>query len=159
MQEQKIVNQMIALSDKKLDMLVQLKELSVKQKEAFRQNLLDNVEKILDKKDEVIKYIGKLDNAFIRTSDALKTLLGIDSLNELESTDIEGRKELKELIGKITILVEEIINIEKHGFDNALKLQQEFGKEIKNINAGKKLTNAYNTKPLNNPSYFFDKKK
>lgn len=159
MQEQKIVNQMIALSDKKLDMLVQLKELSVKQKEAFRQNLLDNVEKILDKKDEVIKYIGKLDNAFIRTSDALKTLLGIDSLNELENTDIEGRKELKELIGKITILVEEIINIEKHGFDNALKLQQEFGKEIKNINAGKKLTNAYNTKPLNNPSYFFDKKK
>lgn len=159
MQKQSIVNQMIALSGKKLEMLLQLKELSRKQNEAFKQHQIDEVEGILNKKDEIINYIQKLDDAFMRASDGLKQLLGIDSLTQLENTDIEGKKELKELIDNITALVEEIISIEKLGYENAVKLQTEFGKEIKQLNAGKKITNAYNVKPLDNPSYFIDKKK
>lgn len=159
MQTQNILNQMISLAGKKLEMLRQLKKLSEKQGEAIKLHKLDDVEEILNKKDEIISYIGKLDDAFLKASDALKKLLGIDSLTQLENTRIEGCKELKELIDNITALVEDIINIEKLCYDNAQELQNEIGREIKNLNTGKKITNAYNTKPLNNPSYFFDKKK
>lgn len=159
MQEQEIIKQMMALSGKKLDMLQKLKELSKKQHEAFKQDRLDDVEKILNKKDEVIRYIGKLDDAFIRASDAIKRLLGIKSLSELENTSIDGKKELKDLIGEITDTVESIISLEKLSFDNASNLKRELGDKVKGINAGKRITTAYNTKPLNNPSYFFDKKK
>jgi len=159
MHTQDLINQMIALSGKKLDMLKQLKELSERQNEAFRQQKLDEVEEILNKKDEIINYVRKLDDAFLKVSDALKRILGIDSLTQLQNVDINGSRELKELIDKITSLVEDIISIEKQGYDNAEKLQTEFTREIKNINAGKKITNAYSAKPLSNPSYFIDKKK
>lgn len=159
MQNQNIIIQMIALSDKKLDMLFKLKKLSEKQKEAFMLQQLDGVEEILNKKDEIINYIGKLDDAFLKASGALKKLMGIDSLTQLENTAVEGSRELKELISKITAVVEEIINIEKLGYESAVKVHSEFSREIKHLNAGKKITNAYNTKPLNTPSYFFDKKK
>lgn len=159
MQTQNLMDQMIALSGKKLEMLSQLKKLSEKQNEAFTQRQLDEVEQILNKKDEIISYIEKLDDAFLKLSDALKNVLGINSLTQLENTDIEGKNELRELIGKITVLVDDIINIEKLGYENALNFQTELGKEIKQLNAGKKITNAYYTKPLDNHSYFIDKKK
>lgn len=159
MQTQELVNQMIALSGKKLEMLKQLKQFSEKQNEAFKMQQLDDVEKILNKKDEIINYIKKLDDAFLKISDALKKLLGIDSLTRLQDTGIEGGKELQELIDKITKLVEDIIDIEKQGYERAVNLQNDFNKEIKNLNAGKKITNAYYAKPLDTPSYFIDKKK
>jgi hypothetical protein len=158
MQKQDLINRMIELSEKKLNKLLELKKLSERQKEAFELQQLDEVEKILNKKDEIISSIGKLDDAFLTASDALKKILGINSLTQLDKTDIDGSGKLKDLIEKITALVEEIISIEKLGYENAVKVQGEFSREIKNINAGKKITNAYNTKPLNTPSYFFDKK-
>ncbi|ANX02388.1 flagellar biosynthesis protein FlgN [Thermoclostridium stercorarium subsp. leptospartum DSM 9219] len=159
MQEQTILEQMIKLSAKKLELLKQLKALSEKQDGAFREQRLDEVERVLNKKDEIIDYIGKLDDAFLKASDALKKLLGIESLTQLEDTGIEGCSELKSLIEQITALVEEIIKIEKQGYENAVALQNQFGQEIKNINNAKKIASAYTPKPLNVPSYFIDKKK
>lgn len=159
MQKQAIINEMMALSNKKYNMLIKLKELSKKQNEAFGEERLDSVENILNDKDALISDISEIDEAFIGHSDSLKKLLGISSLTELENTNVEGRRELKELIECITNTVEEIIEIEKQGQDIAFNMRNSFSKEIKTLNSGKKMTTAYNNKPLNNPSYFFDKKK
>ncbi|HZK28037.1 MAG TPA: flagellar export chaperone FlgN [Thermoclostridium sp.] len=159
MQKQAIINEMMALSNKKYNMLIKLKELSKKQNEAFGEERLDSVENILNDKDALISDISEIDEAFIGHSDSLKKLLGISSLTEIENTNVEGRRELKELIECITNTVEEIIEIEKQGQDIAFNMRNSFSKEIKTLNSGKKMTTAYNNKPLNNPSYFFDKKK
>jgi len=154
-----LLERMIKLSAEKLKLLKKLKEFSEKQSEAFRQQRLDEVEGILNKKDEIIGIIGKLDDAFLKDSESMKKILGIESLTQLENTGIEGCSKLKDLIGRITALVEEIINIERLGYENAVMLQSEYKSEIKNINTAKKVANAYNKKPLNAPSYFIDKKK
>lgn len=159
MQEQTILEQMIKLSSKKLDLLKELKELSDKQIKAFNEQRLDEIENILNKKDEIINWIKKLDDAFLKLSDSLKKLLGIESLTQLENTGIEGCRELKGLIGEITALVEGIIDAEKRGYEKAVTLQSEFGGRIKDISAGRKAAKAYYAKPLNMPSYFIDKKK
>jgi hypothetical protein len=159
MHRQDIINQMIALSKKKYDLLIKLKGLSEKQNEAFGEERLDSVEKILNEKDVIISNISSIDEEFLKHSGMIKQLLGINSLTELENTNVEGRQELKALIEEISNLVEAIIDIEKQGQSLAVEMKKSFSKEIKTLNSGKKITSAYNNKPLNNPSYFFDKKK
>jgi len=159
MQEQQLLNQMIALSEKKLDLLNQLKKLSEKQNRAFHDKALDDVENILNKKDQIIEYVQKLDNAFLSVSENIKTMLGISSLEELSSTNLDGRLKLKELIGEITGVVESIIQLEQESYKLASAMEGELGDKIKGVNAGKKVTTAYNIKPIRPPSYFFDKKK
>ncbi len=159
MQEQQIINQMIALSGKKRDMLIKIKELSEKQYSAFRDNALDGMEKILNRKDEIIQYIRRLDDAFLAAYENLKEILGIQSLDDLAKTTLDGRKELKGLIGEITALVESIIQLEKDGYENATVLKKDLGNKIKGVSAGKKMATAYTIKPNAAPSYFFDSKK
>lgn len=159
MQVQQIVNQMIALSGKKYEELSALKELSEKQAKAFLDQDLDAVENVLNKKDEIIHYVRKLDDAFLRAYDTLKEELGIENLNMISDVQVEGGKELKDIIKKITGIVESIIQLEQDSYGNASKIKNKLGEKIKEINAGKKMTTAYNIKPIRTPSYFIDKKK
>ncbi len=159
MQEQQILDQMVALSQKKLEMLIKLRTLSEQQKEAFQNKKLHIVEEVLEKKDEIIRYINQLDEAFLKASDTLKKRMGIESLDALSNSALEGRKELKSLIQDITDCVESIIEIEKDCHGHASGMKKEIGNSIKNVNAGKRITKAYNIKSTGAPSYFFDKKK
>jgi hypothetical protein len=159
MQEQQLLNQMIALSQKKLEMLEELRILTEKQHQAFLNKALDDIEKILSQKDETIEYIQKLDNAFLGVSENLKGLLGISSLEALSDTSLDGRLQLKEVIKEITGVVESVIQLEQESFKYAADMKSELGEKIKGINAGKRMTTAYSIKPITSPSYFFDKKK
>lgn len=158
MQVQQIIDQMIALSKKKYEELIILKNLSLMQEKAFSEQQLDDVEKILNKKDMIIQYIQKLDDAFLRAYDTLKEELGIESLDMLSEIHFDGGKELKGIIGEITEIIESIIQLEKASIGSASKIQKSIGDKIKEINAGKRMTTAYNTKPVKAPSYFIDKK-
>lgn len=159
MQQQLIVNQLIALSQKKLEMLKNIQALSEKQNKAFQDKALDDVEKILNKKDDVIAYIQKLDDAFLAASENIKEQQGIESLTALSETGLEGRDVLKSLIEEITGVVETIIRLEQEGYSSAAVFKNEVGEKIKDVNTGKKVTTAYSIKPTTSPSYFFDKKK
>ncbi len=158
MQEQQLLNQMIALSEKKLEMLREIRVLSEKQHQAFQDKALDDIEKILDRKDQIIEYIQKLDNAFLAVSENLKEMLGINSLEALSETNLDGRLRLKEIIREITGTVESVIQLEQDSLNNAAKMKNETGAKIKNVNAGKKMATAYTIKPTSTPSYFIDKK-
>lgn len=159
MQQQLIINQLIALSRKKLEMLTNIQALSEKQNKAFQDKALDDVEKILNKKDDFIAYIQKLDDAFLAASENIKEQLGIESLTALSETGLEGRDVLKSLIEEITGVVETIIRLEQEGYSSAAAFKNDVGEKIKDVNTGKKVTTAYNIKPAASPSYFFDKKK
>jgi hypothetical protein len=159
MQVQQIINQMIALSAKKYEELAVLKNLSEKQLASFGEQKLDAVEYLLNEKDKIIHYIRKLDDAFLRAYDTLKEELRIESLDMISDMQVEGVKELKDLIRKITEIIESVISLERNSYGNASKIKNTISEKIKEINAGKKMTNAYNVKPLRTPSYFIDKKK
>ena len=159
MQEQQVLNQMVALSGKKLEMLTELKKLSEKQRQAFQDNNIAAVEPILNKKDEIIRYVRQLDDAFLKASGTLKEMLGIGKLDDLSKFELAGRNEIKRLIADITNVIESIIKIEQDSHKSASGIKNEISNRIKSVNAGKKATKAYNIKPFENPSYFFDRKK
>lgn len=159
MNEQQLINQMIDLSEKKLEQLTALEQLSRRQSVAFANRDVDEIEILLDKKDGIIDHIKKLDDAFLSASGKLKGLLGIESLEAISGTDLDGKDRLKGLIAEIASMVESIIRIEQDSIDSAAKIKNEVGDKIKEINAGKRATAAYGIKPSGPPSYFFDKKK
>jgi phosphate uptake regulator len=159
MQEQQVLNQMVALSGKKLEMLTELKKLSEQQRQAFQDNNIAAVEPILNKKDEIIRYVRQLDDAFLKASGTLKEMLGIEKLDDLSKFELAGRNEIKRLIADITDTVESIIKIEQDSYKNVSEMKNEISNRIKSVNTGKKATKAYNIKPFENPSYFFDRKK
>ena len=159
MQEQQLMNQMIALSQKKLELLKDLKRLSEKQNQAFKDKELDEIENLLNKKDEIIEYVQKLVDAFLNVSENLKQQLGIQDLEALSETTLDGKLALKELISEITGVVELIIQLEQDSYGKATDMKDELGDKIKGVNSGKKITSAYSIKPTSSPSYFFDKKK
>ena len=86
----------------------------------------------------IISNISSIDEEFLKHSGMIKQLLGINSLTELENTNVEGRQELKALIEEISNLVEAIIDIEKQGQSLAVEMKKSFSKEIKTLNSGKK---------------------
>ena len=159
MQEQQALNQMVALSEKKLKMLTELKKLSEKQRKAFQDNNIADVDPILNKKNEIINYIRKLDDAFLKASGTLKEILGIEKLDDLSKFELAGQNELERLIADITGVVESIIKIEQDSYKSVSDMKNEISEKIKSVNAGKKAAKAYNIKPVENPSYFFDRKK
>ena len=159
MREQLALDQMVALSGKKLEMLSELKKLSVKQRQAFEDNNISAVEPILNKKDEIISYIRRLDDAFLKASGEIKEILGIDKLDDLSNFELAGRDELKRLIADITEMIESIIEIERDSHKHISGIKDEISNRIKSVNAGKKAAIAYNIKPYESPSYFFDRKK
>lgn len=159
MQEQQLLNQMIALSQKKLEMLKELKGLSEKQNRSFQAKDLDELENVLNRKDGIIEYVQKLDSAFLSVSENLKEQLGIQSLEALSGTNLDGRLELKNLVREITDVVEAVIQLEQDSYSRAADMKVELGDKIKGVNTGKKVTTAYAAKPPSSPSYFFDKKK
>ena len=153
MQEQQVLNQMVALSGKKLEMLTELKKLSEKQRQAFQDNNIAAVEPILNKKDEIIRYVRQLDDAFLKASGTLKEMLGIEKLDDLSKFELAGRNEIKRLIADITDTVESIIKIEQDSHKNVSEMKNEISNRIKSVNDGLK---SYQSVKINcrNPSYF-----
>jgi hypothetical protein len=86
-------------------------------------------------------------------------MLGIEKLDDLSKFELAGRNEIKRLIADITDTVESIIKIEQDSHKNVSEMKNEISNRIKSVNTGKKATKAYNIKPFENPSYFFDRKK
>jgi phosphate uptake regulator len=125
MQEQQVLNQMVALSGKKLEMLTELKKLSEQQRQAFQDNNIAAVEPILNKKDEIIRYVRQLDDAFFKASGEIKEILGIEKLDDLSKFELAGRNELKRLIADITNVIESIIKIEQDSHKSASGIKNE----------------------------------
>ena len=138
MQEQQALNQMVALSEKKLKMLTELKKLTEKQRKAFHDNNIADDDPILKKKNEIINYIRKLDDAFLKASGTLKEILGIEKLDDLSKFELAGQNELKRLIADITGVVESIIKIEQDSYKSVSDMKNEISEKIKSVNAGKK---------------------
>jgi len=159
MREQLALDQMVALSKKKLEMLSELKKLSEKQRKAFQDNNISAVEPILNKKDKIISYIRQLDDAFLKASGEIKEILGIEKLDDLSKFELAGKDELKRLIADITEMIETIIEIEQDSHKQVSEIKDEISNRIKSVNTGKKAAIAYNIKPYESPSYFFDRKK
>ncbi|NMA67553.1 MAG: flagellar protein FlgN [Clostridiaceae bacterium] len=154
-----LIKQLNKISGRKLNLLQELESLTFKQKEYIKEKKYDEVDQVIQEKQKLMDLIDKLDADFAIYSQKLKNVLGIASLESLPGFNIEGTKELKEIVGEIYA---KLTDIKKQDAENTTLLKNELNEtrdRINHNNTFKQVTKAYGpAKPIN-PSYFFDKKK
>lgn len=147
------------ISDKKYKLMSELLVLTREQSFTINEEGLDELDKLIAQKQTIIDEMSALDEEFDICFRELKSMLNINSLDELQGSGIKGIKELQETISKIMEVVKETIDLEKENRDKVKSLLDAFGNEIKKLNQGKRASSAYNPGPIQSPSYFIDRKK
>jgi predicted transcriptional regulator len=154
------IERLIDISSKKDSCLNEILHLTIAQSEAIKEDGLEDLQKLIDDKQRKIEEINKADEDFNVYFTRLKQKLGIGRLDEINNPEIKGVKELQEIIARIMKLVGKISEIENQNINRANNLLNDFGSNIRRINEGKRVNNAYNNvSSINAPSYYIDKKK
>lgn len=156
---EKYIDRLIDILKKKQVLLGDILSLSQAQSSTINEDSIEKLQKLIDKKQTVIDDINALDDEFKVYFNRLKTSQKISSLDELDASGVNGAKELKALTGDIMKLITSIAEIEKSNSEKSQALLNQLGGEIKKINQGKRINNAYTPVQPKPPSYFIDKKK
>jgi len=155
------IERVIEASNKKYKCLQDLILLTMAQTEAINEEGMDGLGKLINEKQAKIDEIINIDEDFEMHFSLLKQKLGVDKLDEIDTSRLKGAKELKQITEKIMELLTEINKLEKQNHEKAKSLLDEFGAKIRQIREGKKLNDLYYNSGagLTPPSYFVDKKK
>jgi 5'-3' exonuclease len=152
-------NRMIELLDRKKQLLGDMLELTKAQTDVIAEGTLDKLKQLVDEKQSKIDQIDKLDADFGVYFESLKAACKINKLSELDVSAYPGAKRLKQITSEVIGLVGEISGVEKVNSEKSKKLLDELGSQIRKVNQGKKINNAYARKPNTPASLFLDQKK
>jgi len=154
------IGKMIDLSTKKHSLLQDMLALTQAQSKTITEDGIGDLKRLIAEKQARIEEINKLDEEFGACFHKLKQELGVESLDEIKSTDIPGIRDLQDIVGRIMELLKEISRIETKNNENAKKLLDDLSSKIKMINQGKTANTAYGKlSAMPPPSYFVDSKK
>lgn len=154
------VKRLIEISEKKHKLLQDLFVLTGEQAKNITEDGLEQLDKVIAAKQSIMGDIDKLDEEFNVYFLRLKQGLGIKSLSDLRVSAVNGMKELQDSVKNVMELIKQISELDAKNNEDAKKLLQHLGDEIKKINQGKKVNVAYKATPVIQPtSYFIDKKK
>lgn len=156
---EKYVEKLLENSQKKYKYLEDMLKLTEQLSAVMTEEGMDTLEKLIADRQAVIEKVDKLDEEFNVYFSRLKHELKVNSLDELKDTNIKGLRELKDVVAKIMDILKEMSQIDKKNNDEAKKLFDSLGTEIKKINQGKMVNTAYYPKQVQTESYFIDKKK
>lgn len=159
----KYIERLFELHQKKKELLSDILDFTQKQTDMIAEDGLDSLGNLIEEKQQKINAIDKLDEEFEIYFQRLKTAMGISKLEQIDEIKLgasaaTGARQLKSLTAEILDIIRRINEIEQLNSEKSKKLLDEFGKEIRNINQGKKVSNAYKPTPISSPSYFLDKK-
>lgn len=153
---------LINISKTKKDYLNEMLLITQEQQRVIEQGEMDQLNKLIDEKQNRIDAINSIDEQFQDGFSKLKNELNINDISELIGTGYDAEvKELRNEVSEIMTVIEDIRKVEK---ENSLKLSEqkkEVTKKLQEIKRNRLATNKYfNTKFSVPPNpAFFDKKK
>lgn len=152
-----LIDELVNISEKKLEYLYNMLELTKFQREYIDEGNMIKTDEILEKKDELIKKIDKLDIEFLIKFSELKKKHNVDDINELDINVYPNLKILKDIIKNIssTLMSISILDDENNKYlKNSL---EKIKSDLKKLKKGKKAYKGYN-KSIEE-SIFIDEKK
>ena len=152
-----LIDELVNISEKKLEYLYNMLELTKFQREYIDEENMIKTDEILEKKDELIKKIDKLDIEFLIKFSELKKKHNVDDINELDINVYPSLKILKDIIKNIssTLMSISILDDENNKYlKNSL---EKIKSDLKRLKKGKKAYKGYN-KSIEE-SIFIDEKK
>lgn len=154
---EELIEELIDISKEKLSLLNLMLKFTKEQKNFIKEDNIEKVNLIINKKDNLIEKIDSLDIQFLSKFIQLKKENNVEDINELNIEDFPKLKDLKEIIEEISSTLMALSLLDE---ENKTKLKMDLENvksNLKNIKKGKKVYNSYN-KTLNN-SILIDEKK
>lgn len=160
MTPEQYIQKLTDLSLKKSDSMKKILILTKKQSEVITEDSIEELQKLIDIKQKLIDDINELDDAFEVYFSRLKSILGIESMEEVHISDYGEVVQLQEAIKTIFQTIKEIQNVENQNNMRARDVLESLGGQIRQVKQGKIANNGYNIGgKLPQQSYYFDTKK
>ncbi|MFZ5354305.1 MAG: flagellar export chaperone FlgN [Bacillota bacterium] len=154
-----LVTNLHKLIDKKIELFNEILAITVKQKDDIINNSADNIEELVNSKQQVINRIDEIDKAFKQLFDLLKKSLNVDSLESINPKEYPALIDLKGKVSSVMAIAGEIMKLENENRDKMNMLFNEVKAELRQMKTGKKSLKAYESPVINNDGVFIDKKK
>lgn len=160
MTPEQYVQKLIEISEKKLDSIREILNLTREQATVITEDSADEIQRLIGLKQIQIDLIDELDSAFEVYYSRLKSVLGVESIEEIRLRQIQGAAELKQIVATILNTTKEIQKLEIENKNKVQAIVDKLASDIRRVRQSKVANNGYNAgAKLPQPSYFFDKKK
>ncbi|EGD47773.1 FlgN family protein [Ruminiclostridium papyrosolvens DSM 2782] len=160
MTPEQYIQKLTDLSLKKSDSMKKILILTKKQAEVITEDSIEELQNLIDIKQKLIDDINELDDAFEVYFSRLKSILGIESMEEVRISDYGEMVQLQQTIKTIFQTIKEIQNVENQNNMKARDVLESLGGQIRQVKQGKIANNGYNIGgKLPQQSYYFDTKK
>lgn len=153
----RVVDNLVSLVKSKYEQLQDVYVLTEQQSNAIETLDMEELNRLIDEKQERINLIMTFDSQFEAIVDDIKTIYEIKSLDELEF-ESDNIIKLKDMISKVTGILRQILQIENSNKEkmNASKLELEM--KMKNAQTGKIAMKQYSGISNYSDAVFFDRK-
>ena len=139
-----LIDELISISKEKSQLLVEMQKITKGQREEIKEEDMENLNEILDKKDYIIKEINKLDISFLTIFSQIKKNEDIQNIDEMDIEKYPSLEELKKAVKEVSSTLIAISLMDKEN-NNSMKAKLEETKmEIRKIKDGKKAYKGYN---------------
>ncbi len=160
MTPEQYIQKLTELSLKKSDNMSKILDLTKKQSEVITEDCINELQNLIDIKQKLIVEINELDDAFEVYYSRLKSVLGIESMEEVSISRYHDAERLQKTISTIFATIKEIQVAENENNISARGVLDNLGGQIRQVKQGKMANNGYNIGgKLPQQSYYFDTKK
>ncbi|AEY64393.1 flagellar protein FlgN [Clostridium sp. BNL1100] len=160
MTPEQYIQKLTELSFKKSDNMKKILDLTKKQSQVITEDSINELQSLIDIKQKLIDEINELDDAFEVYYSRLKSILGIESMEEVSISKYHEAVRLQKTIKTIFDTIKEIQVAEKENNLRARGVLDSLGGQIRQVKQGKVANNGYNIGgKLPQQSYYFDTKK
>ncbi|EPR14354.1 flagellar protein FlgN [Ruminiclostridium papyrosolvens] len=160
MAPEQYIQKLTELSLKKSDNMKKILTLTKRQSDVITEDSINELQNLVDVKQKLIDEINELDDAFEVYYSRLKSILGIESMEEVSISEYNEVVRLQQTIKTIFDTIKEIQAAENENNMKARGVLDSLGGQIRQVKQGKIANNGYNIGgKLPQQSYYFDTKK
>lgn len=154
-----LISDLNQIIEEKLELFHEMYKITVAQQKDIEENEADNIEVLVQQKQEVIDRIDKLDESFLAGFNKLKKEFQLDSIDLIDTNKYPEMMNIKNHIKSIMGMAHKMMELENSNREKLDSLFQNVKNELKQINTGKRSLKAYELKPIYTDGIFIDKKK
>ncbi len=138
------IDELIAISREKYRLLEDMCKYTIEQKEYIEKEDMDGLNELLDKKDDLIKQIDKLDISFLNIFSQIKKEESIENMDELDVEKYSNLKELKGVVTEISSTLMALSMLDKENNENIKQKLKATKMELKKVKEGQRAYKGYN---------------
>lgn len=157
--DMQLIKDLNYITEQKLKLFKEILDITILQKEDIENNNAENISALIQKKQQVIDAIDKLDKSFLQGYQQLKDELKLDRPDRIDINKYPELKTLKHCVEEIMELAGRIMGLENSNREKLNDIFNAVKNELKQINVGKRSLKAYDKPAVQNDGIFIDRKK